>query len=146
MRPSGPPPFVGRRDQHAFARLSWAAELFRNGDDYGPVEMVGAVPDALNGMTRLVVIAHRPTALALAHVVGELTRVGHARLAEQVDALCTAVNVAGSTLLYDVIAPDELPGQQVLRGWIDEAETAPGRALGPSAGWPGLRSRPAEVR
>ncbi|MFC9096945.1 DUF6339 family protein [Streptomyces sp. NPDC057072] len=120
-----PTRFVGRKDLHAFARLWWAAELFRDGEDYSPAEIVCEVQDVLHGMMRLDVITHRPTALALARIIKELRDAGVSRLGDRTNALSTAVNAAGSTLLYDVIAPDDLPDQEGLLAWIAAADLAP---------------------
>lgn len=56
--------FVGAHYKQAFARLWWAAELFRDGSDYRPVVVACGNQDMLNSALRLDVIDHRPTALA----------------------------------------------------------------------------------
>ncbi|MFJ4104969.1 DUF6339 family protein [Amycolatopsis japonica] len=113
--------FSGPHYTQAFARLWWAAELFRNGDDYSPVEVACSVQDVLNTTMRLDVIDHRPTAIAIIHVVDELKRSNASRLGDRVNALSSAVNAAGSTLLYDVMAPDEPVDHDALEDWIAEA-------------------------
>ncbi|MFC4035744.1 DUF6339 family protein [Streptomyces polygonati] len=117
--------FSGPHYSQAFARLWWAAEMFRDGTDYRAAEIACGNQDMLNTALRLDAIDHRPTAVAMVRVLQELTESGASRLGDRVNALCTAVNVAGSTILYDVIAPDDLPGRDALHQWIDEAETAP---------------------
>ncbi|MEU3493662.1 DUF6339 family protein [Kitasatospora cineracea] len=119
------PRFSGPHDSQAFARLWWAAEMFRDGPDYRPVEVACGNQDMLNTALRLDAIDHKPTALAMAKVLEGLIRSGETRLGDRVNALCTAVNSAGSTLLYDVLAPDELPDQDALFAWIEEADSAP---------------------
>ncbi len=116
--------FTGWHHTQAFARLWWAAELFRDGEDYGPVETACSNQDMLNTALRLDVIDHRPTALALVEVLGGLTRSGANVLGDRVNALCTAVNVAGATLVYDVIAPDRSPDHDTVRAWIAEGDDA----------------------
>jgi hypothetical protein len=116
--------FVGPHYNQAFARLWWAAEMFRDGADYRPVEIACGNQDMLNTALRLDAVDHKPTALAMARVLQNLADSGVTRLGDRVNALCTAVNVAGGTLMYDVIAPDEPPDQDALYQWIDEAETA----------------------
>ncbi|MFC7757539.1 DUF6339 family protein [Catellatospora bangladeshensis] len=64
--------FAGPHYKQAFARLWWAAELFRNGADYRPVELACRVQDVLNTTMRLDVIDHRPTALAIVGVLERL--------------------------------------------------------------------------
>ncbi|GGQ97100.1 hypothetical protein GCM10010195_61200 [Kitasatospora griseola] len=119
------PRFAGPQDSQAFARLWWAAEMFRDGPDYRPVEVACGNQDMLNTVLRLDTIDHKPTALAMVRVLEGMVRSGATRLGDRVNALCTAVNSAGSTLLYDVLAPDELPDQEALFAWIDDAEGAP---------------------
>lgn len=113
--------FSGPHYTQAFARLWWAAELFRNGDDYGPVEVACSVQDVLNTTMRLDVIDHRPTAVAIIRVLEELKRSNASRLGDRVNALSSAVNAAGSTLLYDIMAPDALVDHDALHDWIAEA-------------------------
>ncbi|WP_310794805.1 DUF6339 family protein [Streptomyces sp. TLI_171] len=119
------PRFVGAHDSQAFARLWWAAEMFRDGPDYRPVEVACGNQDMLNTALRLDAIDHKPTALAMVRVLENLLRAGATRLGDRVNALCTAVNSVGSTLLYDVLAPDELPDQEALLAWIEDTDSAP---------------------
>ncbi len=114
--------FSGPHYTQAFARLWWAAELFRNADDYRPVEVACSVQDVLNTTMRLDVIDHRPTAFAIIRVLEELKRSNVSRLGDRANALSSAVNTAGSTLLYDVLAPDEPADQDAVHDWITEAE------------------------
>ncbi|WP_343983760.1 DUF6339 family protein, partial [Streptosporangium amethystogenes] len=57
--------FCGPFHTQAFARLWWAAELFRDGDDYSPVELASRNQDVFNTVLRMEIIHHRPTAQAL---------------------------------------------------------------------------------
>ncbi|MFC8590818.1 DUF6339 family protein [Streptomyces atroolivaceus] len=116
--------FVGPHYSQAFARLWWAAEMFRDGSDYTPAEIACGNQDMLNTALRLSTIDHKPTALALVRVLESLSRQGVTRLGDRVNALCTAVNVAGSTLMYEVIAPDDVPDHFALSEWIEEVESA----------------------
>jgi len=117
--------FIGRHYKQAFARLWWAAELFRDGPDYKPVELACGNQDVLNTTLRLDVIDHRPTALAIVQVLKSLLAAGTARLGDHINALSSAVNAAGSTLMYDVIAPEEPPDTDALLDWIRERDSAP---------------------
>lgn len=113
--------FRGGADVQAFARLWWAAELFRDGSDYGPVVTACGEQEMFNSALRLSVIDHRPTALALV----ELMARGTVRTGREVNALVKAVNASAATIMYDVMAPDvERDGRPMAR-WIDEAEWAP---------------------
>ncbi|MEU8698034.1 DUF6339 family protein [Streptomyces sp. NPDC048680] len=113
--------FRGASDTQAFARLWWAAELYRNGSDYGPVVTACAQQEMLNTALRLSVIDHRPTAQAL---VGLIDR-GTVRTGREVNALAKAVNASAATLMYDVMAPDAEPDGRPLAQWIEAAEWAP---------------------
>ncbi|WP_327259229.1 MULTISPECIES: DUF6339 family protein [unclassified Streptomyces] len=117
--------FVGPHYSQAFARLWWAAEMFRDGPDYTPAEIACGNQDMINTALRLAAIDHKPTALALVRVLKGLSDGGATRLGDRVNALCTAVNAAGSTLMYEVIGPDEAPDQAALTDWIEDAESAP---------------------
>ncbi|MEV6307612.1 DUF6339 family protein [Streptomyces sp. NPDC051840] len=113
--------FRGPAYSQAFARLWWAAELFRNGSDYGPVAKVCAHQDMLNTALRLAVIDHRPTAQALVSLIDS----GVVRTGREVNALAKAVNASAATIMYDVMAPDvERDGRPMAR-WIEDAEWAP---------------------
>ncbi|UGQ13480.1 DUF6339 family protein [Yinghuangia sp. ASG 101] len=117
--------FVGGSSVQAFARLWWAAEMCRDGADYRPVEVACGNQDFLNTALRLGIMDHRPTALAVVRVMENLTSAGAPRPGDQVNALCKAIGIAGSTLMYEVIGPDELPNDAELLAWIDEADSAP---------------------
>lgn len=112
--------FLGPHFKQTFARLWWAAELFRDGPDYQPVVVACSNQDMLNSALRLDVIDHRPTALALV----ELMTRGTVRTGREVNALTTAVNAAAATLMYDVLAPDVDRDGEALRNWIADAERA----------------------
>ncbi|NEA20786.1 DUF6339 family protein [Streptomyces halstedii] len=117
--------FVGPHYSQAFARLWWSAEMFRDGSDYTPAEIACGNQDMINTALRLAAIDHKPTALALVTVLKKLADGGATRLGDRVNALCTAVNVAGSTLMYEVIAPDDPPRHEALTEWITDVESAP---------------------
>jgi hypothetical protein len=117
--------FVGPHYSQAFSRLWWAAEMFRDGPDYTTAEVACGNQDVINTALRLAAIDHKPTALAVVAVLKRLSDDGATRLGDRVNALCTAVNVAGSTLMYEVIAPDDPPFYDALTVWIEDAETMP---------------------
>lgn len=117
--------FVGGNSVQAFARLWWAAEMCRDGADYRPVEAACGNQDFLNTALRLGIMDHRPTALAVIRVMENLAASGAPRLGDQLNALCKAVGIAGSTLMYETIGPDELPDDAELLAWIDDADSAP---------------------
>ena len=112
--------FVGPHSKQTFARLWWAAELFRDGSDYRPVVVACSNQDMLNSALRLDIIDHRPTALALVRLMER----GTVRTGREVNALTPAVNAAAATLMYDVIAPDRERDGEPLRDWIAGAESS----------------------
>ncbi|WP_406477368.1 DUF6339 family protein [Streptomyces sp. NBC_01615] len=113
--------FTGVHYTQAFARLWWAAELFRDGEDYGPAEVACGNQDVLHTLLRLDVIDHRPAARAAVRLIEQ----GTVRTGRDVNALASAINAAGSTLLYDWLAPDEPPEVDELWDWIWDADSAP---------------------
>ncbi|MFD7066835.1 DUF6339 family protein [Streptomyces sp. NPDC059913] len=113
--------FRGPADRQCFSRLWWAAELFRNGADYEPVEVACGNQDLIHTLLRSELVDHRPTAQALVH----LLRCGQISGGREVNGLSVAINAAGATLIYDVLAPDRPRDPAPLRDWIAEAESAP---------------------
>ncbi|GAA2810004.1 DUF6339 family protein [Crossiella cryophila] len=117
--------FVGPHYTQAFSRLWWAAELFRSGEDYRPVEVACRIQDVLNTTMRLDVIDHRPTAAAIIQLLQRLEDSGVSGLGDRANTLSSAVNAAGSTLVYDVLAPDEPADEDALADWITAGALAP---------------------
>ncbi|WP_327088237.1 DUF6339 family protein [Nonomuraea sp. NBC_01738] len=111
--------FSGPFHSQAFARLWWAAELFRDGSDYAPVVVACSNQDVLNTVLRLEVILHRPTAQAII----QLLRTGSIRTGRQLNALAQAVNTAGSTLSYEALAPDSFRDPDSYQDWIEELDS-----------------------
>ncbi|WP_344241963.1 DUF6339 family protein [Actinocorallia libanotica] len=109
--------FSGRITRQAFARLWWAAELFRDGYDYRSVEIACGKPqDLLNTILSTEIIRHRPTAQALLRLVAD----GTVATSDHVNELSKALNAAGMTLVYEVIAPDAPLDTDAYRTWVDE--------------------------
>jgi hypothetical protein len=113
--------FRGPADRQCFSRLWWAAELFRNGSDYEPVAAACGNQDLIHTVLRLDLIDHRPTAQALVR----LLQTGQITTGREINGLSTAINAAGATLVYDVLAPDEPRNPVVLGDWVAEAGSAP---------------------
>lgn len=113
--------FSGRWDIQCFSRLWWAAELFRDGEDYRPVVTACSNQDVLNTALRLDMNHHRPTAQALV----ELLEKGTIRTGRDVNGLVKAAGAAGSTLVYEVIANDEPRDYEALQQWIESVESDP---------------------
>ncbi|MFF3481802.1 DUF6339 family protein [Streptomyces sp. NPDC002701] len=113
--------FSGRWDIQCFSRLWWAAELFRDGEDYRPVVVACSNQDVLNTVLRLNMNHHRPSAQALVELVEKKT----VSTGREVNGLVKAAGAAGSTLTYEVIAPDEPKDYEALQQWIDAIESDP---------------------
>lgn len=113
--------FRGPADRQCFSRLWWAAELFRNGPDYEPVVAACGNQDLIHSVLKKELIDHRPTAQALVRLLQR----GLVTTGREIDGLSVAINAAGATLVYDVLAPDEPKNPARLRDWIAEAGSAP---------------------
>jgi hypothetical protein len=103
--------FVGPERKHALGRLWWMAELFRNGDDYLPVERAMRNQDIPNNLFRMDVAHHRPTVQAAVRVL-------EGKVGREANALARAINSAATTLLIDVIAPDDALDPDSSEGWV----------------------------
>ncbi|MFJ3706812.1 DUF6339 family protein [Streptomyces sp. NBC_01267] len=112
--------FRGAHYTQSFARLWWAAELFRDGPDYRPVEIACEEQDMFNTVLRLDAIDHRPTAQAMVRLIER----GTVSTGRDVNHLAKVVNTSAATLMYDVLAPDVMYDGGPLREWIEAAESA----------------------
>ncbi|MGW2596372.1 DUF6339 family protein [Streptomyces klenkii] len=112
--------FAGPWHSQCFSRLWWAAELFRDGSDYGPVEFACRNQDVLNTVLRQELVLHRPAAQALAHLLrSRVTTTGR-----EVNGLAKLAYAASATMIYEVLAPDEPQDAEELQAWIDAAGDA----------------------
>lgn len=94
--------FKGPSHTQALSRLWWAAELFRDADDYAPVATACSNQEFVHTLLHMTITQHRPTALALVRLLDRKV----VQTTREVVALAKAVNAAGSTLVYEVMAPD----------------------------------------
>ncbi|MET7869200.1 DUF6339 family protein [Streptomyces cyaneofuscatus] len=113
--------FRGPAYTQAFSRLWWAAELYRDGPDYGPVVTACGNQEMLNTALRMDVIEHRPTAQAMVRLIGR----GTVTSTREANAMAAAINASAATLVYDIVAPDAERDGRPLREWIEAAESAP---------------------
>ncbi|MEU7152770.1 DUF6339 family protein [Streptomyces sp. NPDC045456] len=111
--------FSGRWDIQAISRLWWAAEIFRDGADYGPVVVSCGNQDVINTALRLEMNNHRPSAQALVRLLEK----GIVRTGRDVNGLAKAAGAAGSTLVYEALAPDEPRDHEAVREWIGSVDT-----------------------
>ncbi|GAB2812200.1 hypothetical protein GCM10022221_07140 [Actinocorallia aurea] len=112
--------FSGPSSRQAFARLWWAAEMFRDGYDYEPVVTACRSQDITNTFLKVEIIRHRPTAQAILRLVGD----GTAKTSDELNALSKVLNAAGMTLVYEALAPDAPPDVEAYRAWIEDRESA----------------------
>jgi len=96
--------FHGDATRQAFARLWWGAEQFRNGADYKPVGKAFRSQDLMNNLFKMDISHHRPTAQAAVRVL--FPDEGEGRAADDANPLSKAANLAASTLMIDILAPD----------------------------------------
>lgn len=127
--------FSGPWHSQCFSRLWWAAELFRDGENYAPVVIACGNQDVLNTVLRQELVLHRPAAQALVR----LLETGVLSTGREVNGLAKLAYAASSTLIYEVLAPDEPQDADDLQYWIEsleEAVPAPGDRLpvGPDDG------------
>ncbi len=99
-----PERFHGDATRQAFARLWWGAEQFRDGANYEPVGNAFRSQDLMNNLFRMDICHHRPTAQAAVRVL--FPDGGDARAADDANPLSKAANLAATTLMVDILAPD----------------------------------------
>lgn len=129
--------FVGAERKHAVARLWWMSELFRDGDDYVPVERAMRNADIPNYLFRLDLAHHRPTVQAAVKVL-------EGKTGREANALAKAINAAATTLQVDIIAPDDPldPGTSEL--WVADDEIDVAKYFDGLPKGPGDPAAPAE--
>lgn len=103
--------FVGRDRDHAIARLWWAAELFRDGPAYGPVERAFEVQDIVNTWLGLDALHHRAAAQAALRLLPSLS-------SKRVNRVSTALAHVLVTVQLDAIAPSPAPDVDAVRNWL----------------------------
>ncbi len=115
--------FIGPDYKQAMARLWWMTDTFRKGKDYGTAALALTNQDIVNNLFRMSIANHRPTALAALAV---LPRADDGTflppMGRFANALAKATNAAASTLLLDMVGPDEQPDTVARTRW--EAESA----------------------
>lgn len=104
--------FIGPDYKQAFARLWWMAELFRDGPDYRPVEIAMLNQDIPNNFFRMDIAHHRPTVQATVNVLT-------GKIGREANALAKAMNSTATTLLIDVLAPDQPLDPDAATRWVE---------------------------
>jgi hypothetical protein len=111
--------FVGPDYKHAFGRLWWMAEVFRDGADYGPAARALSLQDITNNLFRMDIAHHRPTAQAAVNVL--VPSGGESLTGREANALAKAINATATTIAIDLIAPDEPLDDAARQAWIADA-------------------------
>lgn len=106
--------YLGREDKHALSRLWWAAELFRNGSDYGPAERALGNQDVTNNFMRMKIAHHAPTVQAFMQVLGD-------KVGREANALAKAANVGATTVVFESLGIGGERDDDALLAWVDEA-------------------------
>ncbi len=106
--------FVGGSEANAFARLWLAAELTRDGADYGPTARALASPWLSPSWLGLDALQHRAAAQAIVEI---LVAAGDAAGDTRGRALARGLDVALRTLSIDSLAPDPGPDADAVRDW-----------------------------
>jgi hypothetical protein len=105
---------------NGLARLWWAAELTRNGDDYSATEAAFSHQELILHLLDRNAFQNRPAALAFVRFTGPDATDREIRLA------ANALNHILTTRALDVIAPDVGPDMQAIEEWV---QTAPDPTL-----------------
>lgn len=108
--------YVGPKNQQAFARLWWAAEMLRNGNDYSACRAGFVSQDIPNTLLSLRLWNSKAVAIASVEYLLEKSATS-----DNVNDFSTALRAAAVTCSIDRIAPAEDVGEySVLHRWISE--------------------------
>jgi hypothetical protein len=107
--------FLGEDSRNAVARLWWAAELTRNGKDYGPTVKALANSRFAVSWQHLDALHHRPAALAVVEFLDQFG--GEGATDPQGQAMAKAFNLALRTLVLDALCDNAATDAQALREW-----------------------------
>ena len=111
--------FVGDATTNALSWLWWAAELTRDGADYGPTQLALSVPWFAPGWLDLGVFRHRAAAQAVIACLADLG--GGAAAGERGRALVRGLDLALGTIALDALATAAPPDAEAVREWCAEA-------------------------
>jgi hypothetical protein len=120
--PAGIDRFAGPDYKHAFARLWWMAEVFRDGDNYSPASKALLNQDIVNNLFRMDIAHHRPTVLAAVDVL--FPPKGEPLGGREANALAKAANAAATTLQIDALAEDPGLDESATTAWLEGARDA----------------------
>lgn len=107
---------LGNDRRNAIAHLWWAAELSRNGHDYGPVEKACQMQEALVTLTEILASSNRAAAQAFIRFV--FPSGGKPRPASDIKVIRRALNHSLSTYALDAAAPDPGLSPSSIEKWV----------------------------
>jgi len=105
--------FSAQVKKHAFRRLWWSAELFRNGSDYELAEVSLSRTDFSNTILTLDAIHNRAIALAVARFWK-----GNKLTGRQAVAFSTQLNTTAVTVALDRVAPAQYLSASTIGKWL----------------------------
>jgi hypothetical protein len=117
---------VGRISHQAFARLWWAAELFRDGADYGPVQRAFSRSELINLCLDRPFVRNRAFALALVDV---LSAEGQEASSEDIAGFSKRMTLVMPTLSIEAATIGTMEDPEVRRAWVHDPQPAPAPAL-----------------
>lgn len=113
--------FRGGINKQAFARLWWGAELFRNGNDYSPVQAFFQNQDYPNSYIQRAFVRNRPLALALLREIG--LRTNGAPASDQINDVARTVNLWIAPLSVEAASGSWQPDFRAFEQWTFEEAT-----------------------
>lgn len=120
-RPDDPAPqdrFLGEDSKNAFARLWWAAEMTRNGNNYARTVLALGISRFSVSWLHLILTHHRAAALAVVDFLHDFNKTGATDTQGQV--MAKAVNVALRTVCLDALATSPPTDAEAVREWVRE--------------------------
>jgi hypothetical protein len=110
--------FLGEDSKNSLSRLWWAAELARNGADYGPAVKALSISRFAVSWLHLNLMHHRAAALAAVDFLSSFQ--GEGVTNEQGKVMAKAVNVALRTLSLDALAVTQGTDAEAVREWCGQ--------------------------
>jgi len=110
--------FFGEDSKNSLARLWWAAELTRNGPDYSRVETILGISRFTVSWQHLLLVHHRPCALAVVDFLAKLQLTGTADARGQI--MAKALNAVLRTVSLDMMVPNPTCDIEAIREWLIE--------------------------
>jgi len=110
--------FFGEDSKNSLARLWWAAELTRNGADYSRTTTALGISRFFVSWQHLILMHHRPCALAVVDFLAKLQKAGTADADGQI--MAKALNAVLRTVSIDMMVPNPAIDTDTIREWISQ--------------------------